>query len=103
MFKNKRNILSIWRDVRKIERLFYMKRKAMLCLFTILFFVSCKQEPKNTKLSGMVFGTSYSVQYYSERDLNFETQFDSLFYVINASMSTYQTNSIISKKLELSI
>lgn len=50
---------------------------------------------KNTKLSGVVFGTSYHVVYHDERD--FETQFDSLFTVINNAMSTYQTNSDISR------
>ena len=72
-----------------------MKKIAVLLI--ILFLVSCKQEPKNTIVSGSVFGTSYSIQYYSKANLNFECQFDSLFYIINKSMSTYQTNSIISK------
>lgn len=57
--------------------------------------VSCKKERINTKLSGQVFGTSYSVIYDS--DINFEKQFDSLFFVINKSMSTYIENSDISK------
>ena len=57
--------------------------------------MSCKQEPKNTKVKGQVFGTRYSVIYDS--DINFERQFDSLFYVVNKSMSTYQTNSDISR------
>lgn len=62
----------------------------------IIFLVSCNnKEPKNTKLSGQVFGTSYSVIYNSYE--NYEKQFDSLFYVINKSMSTYIENSDISK------
>jgi len=61
----------------------------------IIWFASCKQEPQNTKVIGQVFGTRYSVIYDS--DINFERQFDSLFYVVNKSMSTYQTNSDISK------
>ncbi|MGK0254166.1 MAG: thiamine biosynthesis lipoprotein [Mariniflexile sp.] len=64
-----------------------------IVFFGILF--SCDKEQKNTKLSGPVFGTSYSVIYNS--DINYEPQFDSLFYVINKSMSTYQVNSDISK------
>lgn len=63
----------------------------MFCMF------SCKQEPKNTKISGEVFGTSYGVQYYSEQHKSFQQQFDSLFDIINTSMSTYQTDSDISK------
>ena len=71
--------------------------KILSFIFLTLLIVSCKQEVKNTKVSGHVFGTSYSVTYYSESKLNFENQFDSLFYVINRSLSTYQVNSIISK------
>jgi thiamine biosynthesis lipoprotein len=56
---------------------------------------SCKNELKNTKLSGQVFGTSYSVIYYGNE--NYQKQFDSLFYEINKSMSTYIENSDISK------
>ena len=73
-----------------------MKRYIAFIL-TALLIVSCKNETKNVKISGAVFGTTYSVQYYSASNLNFETQFDSLFYVINKSMSTYQVNSDISK------
>ncbi|RLD29785.1 MAG: FAD:protein FMN transferase [Bacteroidetes bacterium] len=73
-----------------------MKRILSFILIALLI-VSCKQEEKNVIISGAVFGTSFSVQYYSESNLNFETQFDSLFYVINKSMSTYQVNSDISK------
>ena len=65
--------------------------------FVLLSVFSCKQEPKNIRMAGEVFGTSYSVQYYSEQKHDFQQAFDSLFYVINKSMSTYQTNSDISK------
>ena len=70
-----------------------MQRGFILLLLIVVF--SCKNEPKNTKLSGAVFGTSYSVIYDSAED--FGKQIDSLFYVINKSMSTYQVNSDISK------
>jgi thiamine biosynthesis lipoprotein len=68
-------------------------------LFTLLLLIvfSCKQDQKNTKLTGDVFGTTYSIQYYSEENDDFQQQIDSLFYVINKSMSTYQTNSDISR------
>ncbi|MDG1729580.1 MAG: FAD:protein FMN transferase [Algibacter sp.] len=67
----------------------------LLVIYIICVFFSCKEEQKNTKLTGTAFGTSYSIIYDS--DVNYETQFDSLFYVINKSMSTYQINSDISK------
>ena len=78
----------------------YLKRikfYLLLVLVSVLIY-SCKMEPKkleNTKISGSVFGTTYSAIYDSE--INYEKQFDSLFYVINKSMSTYIPNSDISK------
>ncbi len=59
-------------------------------------FVSCKKHV-NTKLAGPVFGTTYHIQYYSENNQVFQHKIDSLFEVINASMSTYQSSSDISK------
>ncbi|WP_460217974.1 FAD:protein FMN transferase [Psychroserpens sp. MEBiC05023] len=74
--------------------------KRYLLLLVIICF-SCKEEKNvisksiNTKLSGPVFGTSYSVIYDSEID--YTKQFDSLFMVVNQSMSTYISDSQISK------
>ena len=67
------------------------------CLYFLLItcFFSCEKSMKNTKLAGQVFGTSYSVIYDSDK--NYEKKFDSLFYVVNNSMSSYQVNSLISK------
>lgn len=73
--------------------------RAIYYLLILVFCLGCKQDQKlnttNTKLSGSVFGTTYSVIYDSEID--YQKQFDSIFNVINTSMSTYQTNSDISK------
>jgi len=63
----------------------------VLCLLVL----SCKEEIVNSKISGQVFGTSYLAIYNSE--VNYEQQFDDLFYDINKSMSTYIQNSDISK------
>lgn len=71
-----------------------MKTSSILFL-TVILFVSCKQAPTNTKLSGSVFGTSYSVIYDS--DVNYQKEIDSLFAVINKSMSTYIADSDISR------
>ncbi|HLV69889.1 MAG TPA: FAD:protein FMN transferase [Xanthomarina sp.] len=73
-----------------------MEQKHILFILSfVLLVLSCKEEPINNKMSGEVFGTSYSVIYHS--NVNYQKQFDSLFYVINKSMSTYQANSDISK------
>lgn len=69
----------------------------IIAAFLIFCTLSCKQDPTNIKMSGEVFGTSYGVQYYSEKNENFQRQFDSLFAIINTSMSTYQPDSDISK------
>ena len=62
----------------------------LLCIF------SCNQNNKIT-LQGLEFGTSYSVQYFSENQINFSNEVDSIFGLINSSMSTYIDNSIISR------
>ena len=71
--------------------------KKIFYLILLLFVVSCHKEPKNTKMSGEVFGTTYGIQYFSESNETFQRQFDSLFQIINTSMSTYQSDSDISK------
>ncbi|MGJ8548596.1 FAD:protein FMN transferase [Winogradskyella wichelsiae] len=71
--------------------------KNIIYLIFILIFFSCQKAPKNIKISGPIFGTSYSVQYHSDEAVNFQKQFDSLFNVINQSMSTYIPSSTISR------
>ena len=66
-------------------------------LIILLVIVSCGPSQKNTKLSGPVFGTSYSITYYSGYELDFQEAFDSLFAAINKSLSTYMEDSDISK------
>lgn len=68
----------------------------LFLLSMLLMFVSCNTQ-KNTKVSGPVFGTSYGITYYSETTKDFQKEFDSLFSVINKSLSTYKEDSDISK------
>ena len=72
-----------------------MKKLAGFIILIVL--ISCEQEPKKIKLFGPVFGTSFNIQYYSEDNTNYKKQFDSLFTVINESMSTYLPDSKISR------
>ena len=83
-----------------IGQLFIRRNNSHYIIFitfivAFLFLASCKPKPRNSKLFGEVFGTSYSVIYDSE--VNYQQQFDSLFHVINKSMSTYQSDSDISR------
>ncbi len=72
-------------------------KKSVILLLTIIVFFSCKQEPENIKLTGPVFGTEYNIQYYTEDNTNYKKQFDSLFTIVNESMSTYIPDSKISR------
>ena len=51
------------------------------------------------EINGSVYGTTYKIQYYveSHEDFNFSKQIDSIFNEIDFSMSTYKSNSIISR------
>ena len=71
--------------------------KNLILIIVLISIFSCHKEIKNIKASGPVFGTSYSIIYNAKSSNNFQKQFDSLFYVINNSMSNYQPNSDISK------
>lgn len=73
-------------------------KKFVVLVFVISSLFSCKDISKsNTKIVGNVFGTTYSILYNSNENLHLKKQFESIFDEINRSMSTYQTNSIISK------
>lgn len=71
--------------------------KSTFLIFAFLLIISCEPTPKNIKLSGPVFGTSYGITYYSASEQNFREALDSLFSTINKSLSTYKEDSEISK------
>lgn len=75
-----------------------MKKLILLLFFTSLL-TSCKQDkkPELVKLSGPVFGTSFNIQYADIENANYISQIDSLFTVVNQSLSTYIPDSDISK------
>tara|TARA_B100001173_G_C16005825_1_gene555513 strand:- start:1011 stop:1991 length:981 start_codon:yes stop_codon:yes gene_type:complete len=64
--------------------------------FALLSLFSCN-ELKKTKLSGFVFGTSYSIQFYTSSNSNYSNEIINIFNDIDISMSTYNKKSIISK------
>lgn len=68
-------------------------------MLLLLVLVSCKQETKlqKNRTSGEVFGTYYNIQFFDDKPVDFSEQYDSLFTLINASMSTYISSSDISK------
>ena len=75
--------------------------KAVLLLFLGVVFslLSCKKrdEPNLIKLEGQAFGTTFHINYYDDNQRDLTKQIDSLFYLINKSLSTYIPTSDISK------
>ncbi len=74
-----------------------MIKKVTLIIVSLLLFTSCKEEKKieETKLEGGVFGTTYHITYMSSE--NYQKSIDSLFHLVNKSLSTYMPTSDISK------
>ena len=73
--------------------------KRILSLALLALVVACSSEPKVEVVQGYALGTTYSVQ-YQELDAEQESiqqGIDSLFDVVNRSMSTYIEDSDISK------
>jgi thiamine biosynthesis lipoprotein len=67
-------------------------------LLIFITVVSCTNNSlKKTSISGYVYGTTYNIVYFSDDELQLKTQIDSLFNVIDMSMSTYNSNSLITK------
>ena len=69
--------------------------KNYLILVFITFF-SCS-ELKKTSLTGLIFGTSYNIQFYSSGNSNYSNEIVDIFKEIDMSMSTYKKTSIISR------
>ena len=67
-------------------------------IFIVCLFFSCKELDSSKSLIhnvGFAQGTSYSIKYMSSKD--YHHKIDSLFTVIDNSLSTYNTNSLLSK------
>ncbi|MEZ4776183.1 MAG: FAD:protein FMN transferase [Bacteroidia bacterium] len=64
-----------------------------------MMLVSCENKPEGVVLqfSGPAQGTSYSVTCMDPAGRNFQPSIDSIFAVIDQSLSTYQPNSTISQ------
>jgi len=67
-------------------------------LFFFILFNSCvNNTDKQTILRGDIYGTTYSIIYFSKVDLQLKVKIDSIFNSIDMSMSTYNSNSLITK------
>lgn len=76
-----------------------MSFRIIIGLFLALFLLfSCTKnaEKKDYTLKGGVFGTTYKITYL-DGEKNYQKEIDSLFIVVNNSVSTYLPNSDISR------
>ena len=73
-------------------------KKTFTSITIILLFISCTKEKKTTDfiLEGHVFGTTYKIVYLNASE-NYQKSIDSLFYLMNKSLSTYIPTSYISR------
>ncbi|QQX76970.1 MULTISPECIES: FAD:protein FMN transferase [Aequorivita] len=72
--------------------------KKIIFIPVLLLFIFCeKRENTNYLLQGEAFGTTYNIQLYSERDVDFKKGLDSVIDAVNHSVSTYIPQSDISK------
>jgi len=72
--------------------------KQLFFLSIIALFFSCGNETEHPMvLKGNAFGTTYSIQYFSETPLQAEKGIDSVIYKVNKSVSTYIPKSDISR------
>ncbi len=76
-----------------------MKRILFLNTCLLFFLIGCSERNEVTgqRFEGQALGTSYMVKYFSEEDLDFQRSMDSIIEQINLSMSTYISESDISK------
>ena len=67
-------------------------------LIIVIVLVGCTSKTEYQRVSGYALGTTYNITYFDTK-VNPEVlpAIDSIFYVLNKSMSTYIKNSDISK------
>ncbi len=71
-----------------------------ICVSVVFFFCfSCNEKETlyHNYTTGNAFGTTFSVQFFAQKEVDFSKAYDSLTEVINASMSTYIADSDISR------
>ena len=74
-------------------------QKLLVSIFFITVLIACKGKDDSayTVFNGNAQGTTYSVKYISADGSIKKEQLDSIFIAIDASLSTYKSNSIISR------
>lgn len=72
--------------------------RSLLLLFSICFFsFQCTEKKSYSETSGFVFGTTFHILYGTDNGEVESVVFDSLFSLINQSLSPFEDHSIISR------
>ena len=73
--------------------------KKYILLLLVIGFVSCnsKKEIQTVQLEGFVFGTTYHITFLNDSPNTYQKSIDSIFHLVNKSISTYIPTSDISK------
>ncbi|MEZ4853559.1 FAD:protein FMN transferase [Flavobacterium sp.] len=76
-----------------------MKATKFYCSVLVLILFSCKSKNENQffTIFGEAQGSTYNIKYIAEQKLVKKQQIDSLLTAFDNSLSTYQSNSLISK------
>jgi FAD:protein FMN transferase len=77
-----------------------MRKSLFFLLVAVILLSSCGGKNRELQLvsfRGVVFGTYYSVAYYSSDARSYQAAIDSLFSSFNQSVSYYDPNSVISR------
>jgi thiamine biosynthesis lipoprotein len=74
-----------------------MKKYFLLLLITVLVSCNSKKEIHVVQLEGFVFGTTYHITFLNDSSNTFQKSIDSVFHLMNKSLSTYISTSDISK------
>lgn len=87
-----------YRIFNPISKLIIINRWVLILMAMVI--TSCAKAPekyiKNTNV-GSALGTTYSIIYLADRELDFQHEIDSVFNVVNQSLSTYIPTSDISR------
>ena len=73
-----------------------LKNKVIVTIVLLVFLSCSKEKIKDYTLTGRVFGTTYKIVYLDGAK-DYQTSLDSLFFLMNKSLSTYIPSSDISR------
>ncbi len=75
-----------------------LKKRGFIPIIILLFLINgCSSKKEYTFLRGEIFGTYYSITYYDIAQNNYQKEIEDLLQEFDNSLSTYNSNSVISK------